>query len=100
MTTKMYHATDFANCISIAEKGLLKGIDSCVYCCNTAEDAAKFALVHGVKNILVVTFEVDTDELHESFDHDQHFFGCRAWYVTRDISPEALRGFTLFNVDQ
>ena len=35
MKIEMYHATDLANFDSIFEKGLLKGIDKCVYCCDT-----------------------------------------------------------------
>lgn len=100
MKIEMYHATDLANFDSIFEKGLLKGIDECVYCCDTQKDAAKFAYVHCVKHILVVGFEIDTDELVESFDHDQQFFACRAWCITHNIAPEALKSFTLFNIDQ
>ena len=97
MKTKMYHATDFKNCISITEKGILCGVDHCVYCCDEPEDAAKFALMHAVKHILVIAFEVDINDVKESFDHSQAFFKCRAYYIEHDIPAKALKGFTLYH---
>ena len=56
-----------------------------VYFCETAKDACKFLAIRGEKEIYVFEVEVDEVKVVESFDHDEVFFGCKAYLYLEDI---------------
>lgn len=85
MVKKYYHATNYANFSGIMAEDVIKaGIDGGVYLCETAKDACKFLAIRGEEGIC---FEVEVDEARviESFDHDEGFFGCKAYLYLGDI---------------
>ena len=90
---KLWHATPFHNLANILTYGLRTGCDHVVYACENATDAAKFVAIRGVKDILLVQFEVDEQDVDESFDHSQAFFQCRAFAISHSIEPESLVSF-------
>lgn len=74
-----YHATDKKNIDSIISEGIKPGFDGMVYLCEIPEDACKFMLVHGYHEAAVFEVSLDENDVEESFDHSQAFFGCRAY---------------------
>lgn len=98
MKTKLWHATAYDNLASIVENGIFCGCEGLVYACETAEDAAKFVAIRGIKTILCAQFEVDENDVHESFDHAQAFFKCKAYYVQHNIKSESLVDFRKFEL--
>ena len=87
MVKKYYHATNFANFSGIMADDVIKaGIDGSVYLCETAKDACKFLAIREVKREYVFKVEVDEARVVESFDHDEGFFGCKAYLYLGDIS--------------
>lgn len=84
---KYWHATNLDNILEIINKGLLtsKSCDNVIYLCEKEEDAVKFPAIRGIKEILVCEVEVDEGFIHESFDHNEKFFGCKAYFCEKDI---------------
>lgn len=89
-----YHATDYNNLNSIIRNGLTASpIDKMVYLAETEEDAVKFVILRGYKDI--VTFKVkvykrDENKVIETFDHSYNFFKCRAFGYKGNISPDNI----------
>ena len=83
---KNYHATNNANFLGIMAEDVIKaGIDGGVYLCETAKDACKFLAIRGEKTVYVFEVEIDETKVVESFDHDEGFFGCKAYLYLGDI---------------
>lgn len=77
---KFYHATTTENMEQIAETGIIrKSWDGFVYLCNDPIDACKFLIIRGLRKMCVIETELNEEEVKESFDHSQDFFGCRAY---------------------
>ena len=88
---KYYHATRIFNIPSIYEKGLLKGIDGGIYLADTPTNASKFLLVRGITDFAILPLEIeDTENIEESYDHSESFFGCKAWLYCNDIPVNKL----------
>ena len=89
----MYHATSMGNLCDIMNSGVLPGPDGVVYMCEKPEDSAKFLAVRGIRNILVCEIKVlkrDEKLIHETFDHSERFFKCRAFGYAGHIKPEMV----------
>ena len=65
------------------------------------EDAAKFLLVRGIKNLAIfeVNIRKNSKSLAESFDHSFTFFKCRAFIYTKDIPLENITNYAVYNFD-
>ena len=86
MVKKYYHATNFANFLGIMAQDVIKaGIDGGVYLCETEKDACKFLAIRGEREVYVFEVEVDETKVVESFDHDESYFGCKAYLYLGDI---------------
>ena len=86
MVKKYYHATNFANFSGIMAEDVIKaGIDGGVYLCDTAKDACKFLAIRGEKGVYVFEVEVYETKVVESFDHNENYFGCKAYLYLGDI---------------
>lgn len=87
---KFYHATTNEKLFAILEKGLRAdlNVEGIVYLCEKPEDAAKFLLVRGCKDFVVLECELDEREVEEQFDHSQSFFRCRCWGLPRNVKPD------------
>lgn len=86
---KFYHATTNEKVAIILKEGLRAdlNIEGIVYLCEKPEDAAKFLMVRGYKDFVVLECELDESELEEQFDHSQSFFRCRCWGLPRNVKP-------------
>lgn len=93
MLKTFYHATPFENLCSIMNKGIHKGIDGVVYLTEKPEDAIKFLIIRGYKEILVCQVVLEEDLIQESFDHNEKFFKCRAYMYSDDIDPYDIEEF-------
>lgn len=69
----------------MAEDVIKAGIDGGVYLCDTAKDACKFLDIRGVKRVYVFEVEVNESQMVESFDHNESYFGCKAYLYLEDI---------------
>lgn len=93
MTKTYYHATPFENLDSIMDQGLHKGCDGVVYLTEKPEEAARFVAIRGYRQILVVGVELEEDLVSESFDHNEAFFGCRAYTYPDEIPANEITEF-------
>ena len=93
--SKYYHATDYKNLDSIMNEGLRLSCDGVVYLCKKPEDCLKFAVVHCVRQILVIEVEIDDKDVVETFDHSEAFFKCRCYGSTKAIP---VKNFTNMKV--
>ena len=90
MLKTYYHATPFENVDSIMCKGILCGVDGVVYLTENKEDAARFLIVRGCKDILTVEVVIDDKNVEETFDHSYQFFKCRAFGYGDNIKPSEI----------
>lgn len=89
---KMYHATSYNNLLNIIDSGLKPGFEGLVYLTENEDDAVKFLLVRGIKDI--VTFEVSidkNDKVVETFDHSYQFFKCRCFGKVGNIPANKVK---------
>ena len=83
---KAYHETTNENMERIAQYGVIK--TSCggvVYLCKRPEDACKFLLIRGLKKMCVIEVNVENKKIHESNDHSEAFFRCKAYMHDGEI---------------
>ena len=90
MTKVYYHATPFENLTSIMERGIHTGYDGYVYLTEKPEEAARFVVIRGYNEILVLGVEIEDDMVEESFDHNPVFFGCNAYMYPLNIPSECI----------
>lgn len=84
-----YHATEDKNYINILMNGIKSGFDGCVYLCKDPDHCIRFLDVRGVReDIFVFAIDLDENEVKESHDHNEKFFGCKAYCYDGDI-PES-----------
>lgn len=92
-----WHATSMDNLGSIMSNGIKKDrMEGVVYLADSAQNAAKFLVVRGIKEIVSLRIsakKLDPSKLSESFDHVQSFFECKAYIYEGDI-PESAIDFT------
>ena len=93
MMRTMYHATDFINLPSIMEKGLFTGCDGVIYLCEKPEESLRFIFLHGIKEVLVVKVLIEEKMLEESFDHNEQYFGCKAYTYGQNIGLDEIDSF-------
>lgn len=96
MRKTYYHATPFSNLNSILESGIRKGTDGVVYLTTEPKDAVKFVAIRGCREVLVCQVSIEENLIAESFDHNEAFFGCRAWTYGEDIPPDLIEEFTKY----
>ncbi len=89
---KYYHATDINNMINIVYEGIKTGIDGCVYLAKTKEDAMKFIAIRTNNDIIVFEVELNENNVEESYDHNEQFFKCKAYYYSDNIPKEKITG--------
>lgn len=92
----LYHATPLSNLGSICCDGIKPGIDGIVYFCDSALDSLKFAMVHGVKEVLVCTCKLPAVDVFETFDHSEAFFKCKCYGVNHTVSPGDIVEYTKY----
>lgn len=95
---KFYHATPYENLYSIIEKGILKGSDGIVYLAETPKDAAKFVAIRGCRDILVICVSLNESKVHETFDHSEMFFKCKAFGYENDIPTTKFKEFSRYEL--
>lgn len=90
MTRTYYHATSAENLESILDQGIRKGCDNVVYLCEKSEEAARFPAIRGINPIIVFGVNVEESMVEESFDHNERFFGCKAYTYPDDIDRDDI----------
>lgn len=75
MLATYYHATPYENLESILENGIKengikKGIDGVVYLTEGRDEAMRFLLIRGYRDILTVEVLIDSENVDEMFDHN------------------------------
>lgn len=92
---KYYHATTAHNLAGIIEDGIInRSMEGVVYCAESSSDAAKFLALRLVKPIHIIEFEIPDDiKVEEQFDHNESFFGCKAYGVLADIPSKYWTNF-------
>lgn len=90
---KFYHAATPEIMKKIVDSGVIRrSWDGVVYLCDNAVDAVKFVAIRGAKIVQVIEVELDKNEVKESVDHCEAFFGCKAYTYGDDIClPETVK---------
>ena len=96
----MYHATKLENLDAILEKGLLRNkIENAIFLCEKPEHAARFLVVQGLSQFVIIPVKVHERFLEESFDHSEEFFKCKAWTYSKDIAPRYIEADDILKYD-
>lgn len=93
MLRTYYHATPYENLLSILAGGILRGADGVVYLTEKQDEAARFLLARGCRDILSIGVLIDDEKVEETFDHNQSFFKCRAFGYFEDINQVDMISF-------
>lgn len=84
---KFYHAATPEIMNRIVESGVIRrSWDGVVYLCDNAVDAVKFVAIRGAKIVQAIEVDLDEEEVKESHDHSEAFFGCKAYTYNKDIN--------------
>lgn len=96
---KYYHATPYENLPSIVEKGILVSrFDKVVYLTTSPESAANFVHMRGCKDILVLEVSLEESLVEESFDHNEKFWRCKAYYYPENIDKRRITNLIRYQV--
>lgn len=77
---RFYHATTNEVMEKILrDKEIKQSWDGCVYLCKQPIDSCKFLAIRGIRKVCVIEVELGNDEVQESHDHSESFFGCKAY---------------------
>lgn len=98
MLVTYYHATPFENLESILDQGIHRGCDGIIYLTTEPQDAAKFVAIRGYKEILVCKVELEEDQVFETFDHNEKFFGCKAYGYVDHIAAHDIRDYLKYEL--
>lgn len=90
MTKTYYHATPYENLYSILDEGILAGPDGLVYLTDSPENAIKFLAIRLIEDVAVIQVDLEEDQVEESFDHNEVFFDCKAYFHEGDINPDNI----------
>lgn len=93
MLETYYHATPFENLSSIAADGIKASYEGIVYLTKERDDALKFVAIRGCKDILTVEVLIDSEKVHETFDHSLQFFNAKAFGYKGNIKPCEIKNF-------
>lgn len=97
---KFYHATTAASMTAIRKDGVLRaGSFGEVFLCREPLDACKFLVIRGLRSMEVIEVELDEAEVMESFDHNESFFGCKAYIHLGDIHLRGGERITQYDFD-
>lgn len=88
----LYHATTEENFGSIMVEGIKAGFEGGVYLADSYQNAAKFLVFRrGTIYIFqIIMSKLKRSKLQESFDHDEDFFKCKAYFYNGSIPATAL----------
>lgn len=62
-----------------------KGIDGGVYICKQPLEAARFVAIRGHETGTIFEVELEERKVVEAHDHNEAFFGCKAYMYMDDI---------------
>lgn len=83
---KYYHAAPKETMMKIVGEGILrKSWDGFVYLCDRPEDTCKFLAIRGMREMSVIEVNIKENVVKESYDHNEHFFRCKAYIHDGDI---------------
>ena len=84
--SRYFHATTYANADSIIKDGVIrKGMDGGVYVCKQPLEAARFTVIRGQEEGSIFEVELEDRKVFEAHDHNEAFFGCKAYMYMDDI---------------
>ena len=94
---KFYHATRRENLPNILNEGIKTHCEG-IFLCEKPEDAVKFLVVRGIKDILVLEVNIrkNSKKLIESFDHSYQFFKCRVFIYMDNIEQENISNYLAY----
>lgn len=84
--SRYFHATTHENAESIIRDGVIrKSYDGGVYVCKDAKEAAQFTVIRGQEEGTIFEVELEDRKVFEAHDHNEAFFGCKAYMYMDDI---------------
>ena len=84
--SRYFHATTHENAEKIMQDGVTrKGMDGGVYICKQPLEAARFVAIRGHETGTIFEVELEDRKVFETHDHNEEFFGCKAYMYTDDI---------------
>lgn len=89
--SRYFHATTHENAKKIMQDGVIrKGIDGGVYICKQPLEAARFVAIRGHETGTIFEVELEERKVVEAHDHNEAFFGCKAYMYMDDIPTQKI----------
>lgn len=85
-----YHATPKDNLFKIMKEGIKADFMGYVYLCEKPVDCMKFMKRYGKGEYAVIPLELDENDVMISTDHDEAYYGCKAYTYSGNIEPDAI----------
>lgn len=83
---RYFHATTHENAKKIMQDGVIrKGLEGGVYICKKPLEAARFVAIRGNDTGTILEVELEERKIVEAHDHNEAFFGCKAYMYMDDI---------------
>ena len=84
--SRYFHATTHENAEKIMQDGVIrKSYDGGVYICKQPLEAARFVAIRGHETGTIFEVELEERKVVETHDHNEAFFGCKAYMYMDDI---------------
>lgn len=99
--SRYFHATTHENAEKIMQDGVIrKGIDGGVYICKQPLEAARFVAIRGHETGTIFEVELEERKVVEAHDHNEAFFGCKAYMYMDDIPTQKIVKISRYSTEQ
>lgn len=68
-----------------------------MYLCKDPVDSCKFMIIRFVQRVAVIEVDLPEEDVQESRDHSEEFFGCKAYIHTGDIDLTGQEDVTYYD---
>lgn len=98
---RYFHATTHENAEKIMQDGVIRrGMDGGVYICKQPLEAARFVAIRGHETGTIFEVELEERKVVEAHDHNEAFFGCKAYMYMDDIPTQKIVKISRYSTKQ
>lgn len=99
--SRYFHATTHENAKKIMQDGVIrKGIDGGAHICKQPLEAARFVAIRGHETGTIFEVELEERKVVEAHDHNEAFFGCKAYMYMDDIPTQKIVKISRYSTEQ
>lgn len=97
---RYFHATTHENAEKIMQDGVIrKGMEGGVYICKQPLEAARFVVIRGHETGTIFEVELEERKVVEAHDHNEAFFGCKAYMYMDDIPAQKIVTISGYSIE-